>query len=109
MPCEAGSSPVRKVGQTVPLPMGDGERTSNHLPVASNDPSAGNSFCSIICRTSVDSAASTPIASTDLLVLIEQLLGADWFVFGGGSNTRLEDRHGLQIVATADFRLLAVN
>src|SRR5215467_2385507 len=100
-----GSSPVRKVGHTAPLPIKDGERSSNHLPSASKDRSAGNSFCSISRRTNVDSAASTPIASTDgcLLVSSEQLLRIDSSRFRRRSNTRLQDSHGLQIVAAADF------
>src|SRR5215510_10373549 len=106
MPCEDGSSPVRNVGHTAPLPIVDGEHTSNHLPVASNDRSAGNSSCSIICRTSVDSAASIPIAS--ILVFTQQLLRIDGSAFSSGSHTRLEDSNCLQVVAAAQFRCFAV-
>src|SRR5262244_683665 len=111
MPCAVGSSPVRKVGHTAPLPIKDGERTSSHLPSASKERSAGNSFSSINCRTSVDSAASMPIARTDgfWLLLTKQLLGVDSSLFRGGSNTSLKDSHRLQIVTAADFRLFAVN
>src|SRR5262249_62358324 len=101
----------RKVGHTQPLPIKDGERSSSHLLSASNEPSAGISFCSISRRTMVDSAASMPIASTDEFLLAgnEQLLWIDSSGFCGRSNTRLQDSHGLQIVATADFRRFAVN
>src|SRR5215471_303235 len=111
MPWAVGSSPVRKVGHTAPLPIKDGERTSNHSPSASNEPSAGNSFCSIILRTSVDSAASMPMASTDEFLLLgtKQLLRIDSSFFRCGSNTCLQNSHGLQIIAAADFRWFTVN
>jgi hypothetical protein len=62
-------------------------------------------------RTSVDSAASMPIASTDefRLVLTEQLLRINRSFLGGRSHTRLEDRDRLQIIAAAHSRLFAVN
>src|SRR5918999_4865606 len=106
MPCAAGSSPVRKVGHTAPLPIVDGDRTSSHLPSANNDLSDGSSSCSIISRTSVDSAASIPMAST--LVLTEQLLRIDWSCLISGANTRFQDGHSLQIVSGAHLGLFTV-
>src|SRR5687768_6983713 len=101
MPCEVGSSPVRNVGQTAPLPIVDGDRTSSHLPSANNDLSAGISSCSIICRTSVDSAASMPIARTDepwFSVLTQQLLRINRSSFNSRSHARLKHRNSLQVV-----------
>src|SRR6185503_16602145 len=61
-------------------------------------------------RTSVDSAASMPIASTDecRLVLTEQLLRINRSFLGGRSHTRLQDRDRLQIIAAAHSYLFAV-
>src|SRR6476620_8345543 len=94
------------VGHTVPLPIGDGDRTLNHFPSASNDLSAGISSCSISCRTSVDSAASIPMARTDVLLdvmLTEKILRVDLLAFGSGPDTCLEYRDCLEIVASAHF------
>src|SRR5258705_6379927 len=98
------------VGHTVPLPICAVDRTESHVPdpaAPSSDLSAGNWPSSMSRLTSAPSAASIPIASVREAspVFIEQLLRIHPGLSGDGSETGLDHRHRLQIVAAARIRL----
>src|SRR5215470_29408 len=109
-PCSAGERPVRKLGHTAALAIGDGDVTRPQTPWAARACRAGNFPASMSCRTNVASAASMPMASTRVPLegLIEELLKGDPSPLRRRAGRPLEDGERLEIVAPAGLGLHAV-
>src|SRR5882672_5292713 len=101
MPWRRGPDPVMNVGHTAPLPMWAGDVTRPHAPRSMRAPRQGSSPRAIRARTSVDSAASIPTATTGRRSdgLTEELPRVDPPPLDRRPGAGLEHRHGPEVVA----------